>query len=111
MVGKPRGYKRSKTGRGFNVLSFQDFYNAECSVQESSLAGKECIWVGIDNADPQVLASRASFYGIETSETCGWIPYPMPEGVLLSTRMHLTRAQARKLAHVLEYFANFGVLP
>lgn len=110
-MNKPRGFKRKKTGRGFDVLEFQDFYDAECSVQESSLADKQCVWVGVNDAKPQILASRAASYGVTTTETTGWIPYPIPEGVLLTTRMHLTRGQARKLASVLDYFADYGVLP
>ena len=35
-----------KTDRGFNIDEFQDRYDIPCSLQESSLATEDCIWLG-----------------------------------------------------------------
>lgn len=44
-----------KTERGFELISFKDFYGAECSLQQSSLAlydkpGMSAIWFGQGDA-------------------------------------------------------------
>ncbi len=35
-------------GRGFYGFKFKDIYGEECSIQESSLAGKDALWLGAD---------------------------------------------------------------
>lgn len=35
-----------KTSRGFDLIEFVDHYGAECSLQKSSLATEDCIWLG-----------------------------------------------------------------
>jgi len=87
---------RGRTGRGFRMWSFKDAYGAACSITKSSLATDDAIWLGIDDANPQVLASQASRLGVQTTETTGWVPYPVPEDVLLNTHMHLTRKQVKR---------------
>ncbi len=98
------------TGRGFATGEFSDRYGAKCSIQKSSLATEDAIWLGIDDADPKILASQAHKYGIETMATTGWITYPIPEDVLLHTRMHLTRDQVAALLPVLQHFVDTGEL-
>ncbi len=100
--------KKNKTLRGFGIIKFKDIYGAECSLQKSSLADEDAIWFGTDDADPKVLAFEAASVGIKTTETTGWIPYPIPSNVLLSTRMHLGRNQVKKLLPHLEKFVKTG---
>ena len=100
--------KLSKTERGFSVVEFTDRYGAPCSLQMSSLASEDAIWFGVDDAQPQILASKAASHGVETDEVCGWAPYPLPEDVLLTTRMHLTREQVAELLPVLQRFVATG---
>lgn len=38
-----------KTNRGFGRGSFIDRYGEKCSIQDSSLATEECIWLGVDS--------------------------------------------------------------
>ena len=38
----------SKTGRGFDIAEFTDEHGDQCSLQKSSLATEDCIWLGID---------------------------------------------------------------
>src|SRR5687768_254006 len=90
--------------RGFLVGEFKDRYNSICSIQKSSLATEDCIWFGVDDPNPQIMASQAKSFGIETNETNGWVSYPIPKEVLLSTRMHLTRKQVQDLLPILQHF-------
>lgn len=48
-----------KTKRGFNISEFTDRYGAKCSLQKSSLATEECIWLGITNPNPRIMESKA----------------------------------------------------
>ncbi|HKT54522.1 MAG TPA: hypothetical protein VJP88_08715 [Caulobacteraceae bacterium] len=36
------------TSRGFAVAEFRDRYGIQCSIQESSLAGEACLWLGAE---------------------------------------------------------------
>lgn len=38
-----------KTGRGFLRGEFSDLYGEKCSIQESSLATEDAIWLGADD--------------------------------------------------------------
>ena len=92
--------KLSKTERGFAFGEFKDKYGKKCSIQKSSLATHDAIWLGVndDAIDPQIMTST------------GWAKYEIPEEVLLSTRMHLTQAMVKKLLPALQKFAETGEL-
>lgn len=92
--------KKSVTHRGFDLIEFNDLYGEECNIQKSSLATQDAIWFGIDTANPQIF---------RTGE--GWKPYPIPEDVLLTTRMHLSQEQVKELLPILTHFAKTGSLP
>jgi hypothetical protein len=93
----------SKTGRGFPVVEFTDRYDAKCTLMCSSVIldypessqhpGASAVWLGIDDADPKIMKSKALELGMELppGEVSGWMPYPIPKDVLLSTSMHLDR--------------------
>lgn len=100
-----------KTHHGFSTVRFEDHYGEKCSIQKSSLATEDAIWFGCDNANPQIMARNSAAHGVTTSETCGWVPYPIPDDVLLNTRMHLTRDQVAELLPTLKHFAETGELP
>lgn len=109
---KPLGPVK-KTSRGFEIIEFKDRYEQKCSLQASSLAdyeqaGVSAVWFGPENAEPRILASRAHEFGIVTTETCGWIPYPIPDGVMLSTRAHLDREQVSSLILHLQSWLDKG---
>lgn len=98
--------------RGFLVSEFEDDYGAKCSLQKSSAASQDYVWLGIDDAQPQIMASDALKLGLPTNgQTTGWIPYPVPEQVLLTTRMHLSQESVKKLLPSLIHFAETGELP
>ncbi len=89
--------KLEKTCRGFSRLEFTDVYGAECSIQQSSAACYDAIWLGVNDGKPQIMASQAGKLGVKTNETTGWIPYPVPEEVFINTRMHLNEGQVKGL--------------
>lgn len=96
------------TNRGFPRVLFNDTYDTPCSLQVSSCGECEAIWLGTTDAQPKVLAQQARSVGVETSETSGWVPYPIPEAVLLSTRAHLNREQVEALVVHLQNWLDTG---
>jgi hypothetical protein len=103
----------STTGRGFAIVQFTDAYGDKCSLQQSSAIGDDdpgFIWLGVDDGHPQVLKSQATALGLElpTGEVSGWMPYPIPEEVVISTRMHLSRDQVAGLVDRLQAWIKTG---
>lgn len=98
--------KKDKTHRGFAIIEFNDRYNAKCSLQKSSLAFEEAIWLGVDDPDPKIMASEVTLPN-EPKRT-GWVKYPIPDGVLINTRMHLTQEQVKELLPYLIKFVETG---
>jgi len=92
--------KISHTGRGFEIGEFVDRYGEECSIQKSSLATEDCIWLGVNDVIPKVMISGK-----------GWVPVPLPEGVATGGRMHLTQDLVKELLPLLQHFARTGELP
>lgn len=104
------------TQRGFMRGEFEDANGQKCSIQESSACCVDeeegCyLWLGNNDANPMVMAYHASSVGIKTTETTGWVPYPIPKEVSLSTRMHLSQRQVKELLPLLKHFAKHGQLP
>ena len=97
-------FTKANTERGFDLIRFKDLYDSNCNIQHSSLATQDCIWLGIEDADPKIMASKTKKGGT------GWVAYEIPTDVLLTTRMHLNRQQCFKLAKVLIKFALTGKL-
>jgi hypothetical protein len=71
------------TNRGFALSDFKDRYRQKCSLQKSSLATEDCIWLGVD----------VDFNGNQ------------------QTRMHLTQEMVANLLPALRVFAETGELP
>lgn len=93
---------RDVTNRGFTILQFKDSYDEVCDIQRSSTADDDCVWVGIHDPHPQILASKVKPGGT------GWIDYDMPNGILITHRMHLTRKLSVALALKLLKFGLFN---
>lgn len=103
-----------KSNRGFNIGLFKDLNGEACSIQESSLATEEAIWIGINNANPQIMSSTAIKMGLRErtfdENDNGFVPYPIPDEVIMSTRMHLTREMVADLLPILSHFVQTGEL-
>ena len=100
--------KFSKTQRGFRTGTFVDRYGEQCSIQKSSLATEDAIWLGIDDANPQIMCSQAHEVGLKPTADCGWMKYPVPHQVMMSTRMHLTKKEVKMLLPILQKFVETG---
>ena len=105
----------SVTGRGFEIVTFVDTHGQECSLQESSAVPCEDdergpLWLGVDDADPKVMKSEAKALGLKLppGEVSGYMPYPIPDQVLLSTRMHLDETRVRGLIDRLQTWLDTG---
>ena len=114
-------FKHDTTCRGFAVVKFQDVYGTSCSLQISSRAVCEnedgsvddplgWIWLGVDDVEPKILKTKAESLGMELppGEVSGWMPYPVPSDVLMSSRMHLNEAQVRGLIARLQNWLDVG---
>lgn len=104
-----------RTQRGFEHIEFLDHYKKRCSVQQSSLAiyqqpGTSALWIGPNDASPMVMAVNAASVGVKTDAAVGWVPYPIPECVSLSTRMHVNRQQVAALIKHLQAWLDTGSL-
>lgn len=112
-----------KTPRGFEIVKLTDAYGVECSVQQSSACadtddaynrpGSSYLWIGVDNPEPKVMRSQASLVGLcvpAGEEISGWMPYPIPPQVSLSTRMHLNKDQVVGLVQRLRAWLETGSL-
>jgi len=99
---------RHTTFKQLAIIKFKDRKNTQCSIQQSSYESKPAIWLGVDFANPQIMASDAKRLGIETDKKTGWINYPLPPQVGLTTRMHLTQEQVKALLPTLIKFVEKG---
>lgn len=102
--------QKKATERGFEYYEFNDLYSSKCSLQESSLAEQDAVWLGIDDPDPKIMNSDARRLGYPSSGDNGWTEFNIPKQVVLHTRMHLSREQARDLGEKLIMFAQSGEL-
>jgi hypothetical protein len=95
-----------KTSRGFDRMKFADRNGVACSLQKSSLAFEDCIWLGCN----EIGLKRF------TPNGAGWEDIPLendgPYGVthMANTRMHLSREQVAALLPHLQKFAETGEL-
>lgn len=91
------GIKFEKTCRGFSFGVFNDLYGKQISIQDSSLATDNAIWLGPDDAEPKRLVLGQ-----------GWQPVPFPPNTDFVTRMHINQDQAAELIEVLQRFVETG---
>lgn len=89
--------KLRATNRGFSLLEFKDSNGVDCSLQESSVVPR--IWLGCNDPNPKVFTPGD-----------GWRDLELGEGVLCTTRMHLTQDQVRELLPYLQRFADTGMV-
>jgi hypothetical protein len=94
-----------KTNRGFDYHEFKDRYGDECSLQKSSLATEDCIWFGINEAKPRIMACH-----VNGGTPDGWVDYPLHKDVFIGTRMHLTQDMVKAMLPALLRFVETGEL-
>lgn len=89
------------TSRGFQIGVFLDRYDNTCSIQKSSLATEDCIWLGIDEPKLTVFKDKDKGEYLEAE---------MPDNFDVNSRMHLTREQVADLLPLLFNFVATGEL-
>jgi hypothetical protein len=92
------------TSRGFGRIEFTDLYDVSCSVQASSLATADAIWLGANEIGLKHFQAGKGWQDIPT-------PHEMHDHWSANTRMHLSREQVAALLPVLTHFAETGELP
>lgn len=100
--------KKQHTSRGFSFYQFSDINGNICSIQKSSSAENDLIWLGCDKLDIQ-----------------GFTPYGKPEAwaaiteeqinkkfgtqhIIANNRMHLSRETVAALIPILQKFVDTG---
>jgi hypothetical protein len=91
------------TPRGFGLINFTDSYGNSCSLQKSSSAMEDKIWLGIDN--PKLTISQVNPDGSINGK---YLVVDMPKGWTVDSRMHLTQEQVINLLPHLIRFAWSG---
>jgi hypothetical protein len=88
-----------KTNRNFDIASFKDVYDEECSLQKSSAASDDYIWLGISKPKLTVFKdkNRGQYLNCE-----------MPDNFMVNSRMHLSRDQVAELLPYLQKFVETG---
>lgn len=89
------------TERGFGKIEFKDLYGTECSLQNSSLATDDAIWLGCDDTQLVVFEDENMGKYIETT---------LPKNWSVNTRMHLNKQQVKELLPHLQKFVETGEL-
>lgn len=107
--------KEERTGRGFQRISFKDHYDEPCYLQQSSIAllaqpGAGAVWLGLDGVKAMVMCSKAREVGLSPTSDVGWMPFPIPEQVQVTTQMHLDRGQVLSLVTTLQGWLATGYL-
>ncbi len=92
--------KVKPTPRGFLRADFKDGYGLACSLQESSLATKSYIWLGLNEPELKM----------QTNTGDGWKKVELADHVEAFSRMHLDRATVRELIPLLQRFVDTGRL-
>ena len=106
-----------KTIRGFSIIEFEDDNGEHCSLQKSSSAMGDKIWLGIDNAKIR------EFFPLPRKDIeDAWVDLdkqyieeklkhrPQNEIHFENQRMHLTRGQVKALLPHLRAFVKTGEL-
>lgn len=109
--------KEELTSRGFRRGNFTDALGEECSIQKSSTATEERIWLGIDK--PKLTAMSINVPKLPSIEwvpnkgstkTTGWSTAVLPKDAHIFGRMELNREMCKKLGRILTRFAETGEL-
>ena len=90
-----------RNNRGFENGKFVDVYNNQCSIQKSSSAMDDYIWLGIDNPKLTVFKDESMGQYLETT---------LPKTWMVDSRMHLSREQVAELLPILQKFVETGEL-
>jgi len=98
---------KTQTSRGFAYYEFTDVGGDVCTIQKSSSATQDCIWLGskeiglngfIPNGDP----SWRDVSKDQIKEKFGF------QDIIANNRMHLSRDQVAEILPILQKFVDTG---
>ena len=100
--------------RGFSRMDFTDRYGEQCSLQKSSLATEDAIWLGVNEPKlmefyPAPRETDEAWFDV-TQEAMEKVKHRPQNEMHLSGRMHLTRDMVKILLPYLYNFVNRGEL-
>ena len=102
---KARGRGSRLTSRGFKIRDFKDDNGIECNIQKSSSAMRDCIWLGAKDIGLQRFTPGRGWEDVSLERT------PLGINHIANNRMHLSRANVRRLLPILRHFVDTGDLP
>lgn len=94
---------RSKTIRGFDIINFIDSKGVECSIQKSSQADDDYIWLGANKIGLKRFIAGRGWEDIELTQNSY-------ENYIANNRIHINREQAREIVEALQVFIETGDL-
>lgn len=96
----------SKDNRGFSYIEFEDVYENECVLQQSSAIGNyedslsrpgsSMIWLGVNKPKCRIMDKN------------GWEDYKIPDEVSIHSCMHLNREDVKALINHLNNWLKTG---
>jgi hypothetical protein len=93
--------ERTKTNRGFALYEFEDRNGEICTVQKSSIATEDAIWLGARDLRVQEFIAYQGWKDVvfENTPTHHFVG---------NERMHLTQSQVKELIPILQKFVDTG---
>lgn len=92
------------TERGFAIHEFTDRNGVKCSLQKSSLATEDAVWLGCAEIGLKMFEPGLGWSDVTLENHPNGIAY------IANTRMHLTREQVEELLPFLHHFVQTGEL-
>lgn len=96
--------ERKETSRGFYYYNFKDTRGNKCSLQESSNAMKECIWIGADEIGLSKFDPNEGWSDVILEQN----PYGIHH--VANNRVELDQETVAKLIPLLQKFVDTGQL-
>lgn len=96
--------EKQYTHRNFPYYNFVDRNGIACSIQKSSLAFENAIWLGADKIELKEFISGKGWVDRNEFDDIDSIEHHFSA----NTRMHLTQDQVKKLLPLLQKFADIG---
>jgi hypothetical protein len=90
-----------KTGRGFAIGRFTDVGGTTCTIQKSSTADEDRIWLGAEEIGLKHFKAYKGWSDVVLVNT-------VEEHYIANTRMHLNREQVAALLPILQRFVETG---
>lgn len=93
---------KNKSSRGFSYYNFEDRGGHKCSIQKSSLATEDCIWLGSDDIGLKHFIPNIGWQDVKLETTHEYECY------IANNRMHLTIDNVKQLLPILQKFVETG---